>query len=110
MSTSGATRVIAPRTAAVASSGVIEVLPVLKPLVDRPEQPRAVVTVRDAVVGGECRRQLWTRDDLSIDDGRTDRDLTEADQRDLRRMDDPGDRVDALVAEVGDGRCRVGQI
>ena len=62
------------------------------------------------MVGRKGRGDYRSRHDLPIDDPGPFDDAAEAHQSDLRRIDDPENRLDSLIAETGDGDRPAGQI
>ncbi|AAK46048.1 Putative uncharacterized protein [Mycobacterium tuberculosis variant bovis] len=72
-------------------------------LVDRQEEQRAAMVIAAAVVSGQ-RSQHGRHDvDRAVDGANSLCRLAETDQRDLRWVDHPEDRVNPLVTDVGHG-------
>lgn len=71
--------------------------------------PGAGRAVGDPVVGRQAGHHERAYAEHAVGGPRPIRDRAEADQRDLRRVDDANDGLDALLAQVRHGDRRVGQ-
>ena len=72
----------------------------LQPLGDRGQEARAPMAVTDPVICRQCRCDYGHRHDLAVKDPGWNPDPPEADDRDLRRIDDGVYAHRTLVAEI----------